>query len=192
MIEIVASCGKLHKTEVHQGVSQQTSKGPPSDVVQSTRIEVQKTMNRKSLFTTGLLATSLVAASSGMAVAQETEEKRIAFFVSDMTNVFHQNQATEAQRYGAEEYGADVVIFDGKADSAVMTQNVDQVLAGGFDGATLHIWDGEAATPGINDALAQDIAMTSFFSPIAETGIPTARSDEPSVSFEMGKQMAEQ
>ena len=149
-------------------------------------------MNRKSLFTTGLLATSLVAASSGMAVAEETEGKRIAFFVSDMTNVFHQNQAIEAQRYGAEEYGAEVVVFDGQADSAVMTQNVDQVLAGGFDGATLHIWDGEAATPGINDALAQDIAMTSFFSPITDTGIPTARSDEAGVSFEMGKQMAEE
>ena len=32
--------------------------------------------------------------------------------------------------------------------------------------------------------------MTSFFSPIADTGIPTARSDEAAVSFEMGAQMA--
>ena len=32
--------------------------------------------------------------------------------------------------------------------------------------------------------------MTSFFSPITDTGIPTARSDEAGVSFEMGKQMA--
>jgi len=66
------------------------------------------------------------------------------------------------------------------------------VAAGGFDAATLHIWDGEAATPGINDALAQDIVMTSFFSPITDTGIPTARSAEDVVSREMGKQMAEQ
>ena len=32
--------------------------------------------------------------------------------------------------------------------------------------------------------------MTSFFSPIADTGIPTARSDEAAVSFAMGAEMA--
>jgi ABC-type sugar transport system substrate-binding protein len=148
-------------------------------------------MNRKSLLITGLMAASLVAVSSGMAAAQDTEGKRIAFFVSDLSNVFHQAQAAEAERYAAEEYGAEVVVFDGQADSAVMTQNIDQVAAGGFDGATLHIWDAEAATPGVNDALDQGIVMTSFFSPLADTGIPTARSDEAGVSFEMGKQMAE-
>jgi ABC-type sugar transport system substrate-binding protein len=146
-------------------------------------------MKRKSVFVTGLLVSSLVAAGSVGAAAQE-EGKRIAFFVSDLSNVFHQAQAAEAQRYAAEEYGAEVVVFDGQADSAVMTQNIDQVVAGGFDGATLHIWDAEAATPGVNDALDQGIAMTSFFSPIADTGIPTARSDEAGVSFEMGAQMA--
>ena len=71
-----------------------------------------------------------------------------------------------------------------------MTQNIDQVVAGAFDGATLHIWDAEAATPGVNDALSEGIVMTSFFSPITDTGIPTARSDEAGVSYEMGKQMA--
>jgi ABC-type sugar transport system substrate-binding protein len=137
----------------------------------------------------GLLASSLVTAASVGALAQDT--KRIAFFVSDLSNVFHQSQAAEAERYAADKYGAEVVVFDGQADSAVMTQNIDQVVAGGFDAATLHIWDAEAATPGVNDALAEDIIMTSFFSPITDTGIPTARSDEAGVSFEMGKQMAE-
>ena len=149
-------------------------------------------MNRKSLFASGLLVSSLVAATTVGAAAQDTDGKRIAFFVSDLSNVFHQAQATEAQRYALEKYGADVTIIDGEANSATMTQNVDQVAAGGFDAATLHIWDGEAATPGINDALAQDIVMTSFFSPITDTGIPTARSAEDVVSREMGKQMAEQ
>ena len=143
---------------------------------------------RKRTFMTGLLASSLILSASGAAMAQDG--KRIAFFVSDLSNVFHQSQAAEAQRYAAEKYGAEVVVFDGQADSAVMTQNVDQIVAGAFDGATLHIWDGEAATPGINDALAEGIAMTSFFSPITDTGIPTARNDEAGVSFEMGAQMA--
>ncbi len=138
---------------------------------------------------TGLLATSLIAAASVATIAH-ADGKRIAFFVSDLSNVFHQSQASEAKRYGKEKYGAEVIIFDGKADSAVMTQNVDQVAAGAFDGATLHIWDAEAAKPGVKEALGEKIAMTSFFSPLADTGIPTARSDEAGVSFEMGKQMA--
>lgn len=146
-------------------------------------------MDRRKLLSVGLLSSSLIMASSFGASAEDG--KRIAFFVSDLSNVFHQSQAAEAQRYGQEKYGAEVVIFDGQADSAVMTQNVDQVVAGGFDAATLHIWDAEAATPGVNDALSEDIVMTSFFSPITDTGIPTARSDEAAVSFEMGRQMAE-
>lgn len=145
-------------------------------------------LSRKSILFSGLVASTVLAGSASMAWAQEG--KRIAFFVSDLSNVFHQSQAAEAERYAAETYGATVVTFDGQANSAVMTQNVDQVLSGGFDAATLHIWDAEAATPGINDALAEGIVMTSFFNPITDTGIPTARSDEASVSFEMGAQMA--
>ncbi|NLF11450.1 MAG: substrate-binding domain-containing protein [Anaerolineaceae bacterium] len=117
---------------------------------------------------------------------------KIAFFVSDLSNVFHQAQFTEAKRYAAEKYGAEVYAFDGKSDGAVMTQNVDQVVAQGMDAATLHIWDFEAAKPGVLDALDKDIIMTSFFSPLADTGIPVARSDEAGVSYAMGAEMATQ
>jgi ABC-type sugar transport system substrate-binding protein len=137
-----------------------------------------------------LLLAGVITASLTASTAIANDGKRIAFFVSDLSNVFHQSQAAEAQRYGKEKYGAEVVVFDGKADSAVMTQNIDQVLSGGFDGATLHIWDAEAATPGIMDALGEGVVMTSFFNPIGDTGIPTARSNEAEVSFEMGAQMA--
>jgi ABC-type sugar transport system substrate-binding protein len=67
--------------------------------------------------------------------------------VSDLSNVFHQGQAAEAQKYAKEKYGAEVFVFDGKADSAVMTQNVDQIMAQGIDAATLHIWDYDAVGP---------------------------------------------
>jgi len=148
-----------------------------------------KPMNLNRPFRKGFLAMSLIMAASLTTIVQADGE-RIAFFVSDLSNVFHQSQAVEAKRYAKEKYGAEVVVFDGKADSAVMTQNVDQVAAGAFDGASLHIWDGEAATPGVKEALGENIAMTSFFSPITDTGIPTARSDEAAVSFDMGAQMA--
>ncbi len=78
---------------------------------------------------------------------------KIAFFVSDLSNVFHQAQAAEAQKYAKEKYGAEVFVFDGKADSAVMTQNVDQILAQGMDGATLHIWDYDAVKPAVLEGL---------------------------------------
>ena len=143
---------------------------------------------RKS-FLTGLAALLLIAAA-GIGATAQAKGKRIAFFVSDLSNVFHQSQAAEAKRYAKKKYDTEVVVFDGQANSAVMTQNVDQVVAGAFDGATLHIWDAEAATPGVKDALSDGIAITSFFSPITDTGIPTARSDEAGVSFEMGRQMA--
>jgi ABC-type sugar transport system substrate-binding protein len=126
-----------------------------------------------------------------MSFAQDKPMK-IAFFVSDLSNVFHQGQFTEAQKYAKEKYGAEVFAFDGKSDSAVMTQNIDQVVAQGMDAATLHIWDAEAAKPGVLDALDQGIIMTSFFSPLADTGIPTARSDEAGISFAMGAEMATQ
>jgi ABC-type sugar transport system substrate-binding protein len=136
----------------------------------------------------GLVAVSLI---TPQAFAKDKPTK-IAFFVSDLSNVFHQAQYAEAKKYGKEKYGAEVFAFDGKSDSATMTANIDQVVAQGMDAATLHIWDAEAAKPGVLAALKKNIVMTSFFSPLADTGIPTARSDEAKVSFEMGAQMAKQ
>ena len=143
----------------------------------------------------GAPATTVPATQAPAAQATEApaaKAMKIAFFVSDLSNVFHQGQYTEAKKYAMEKYGAEVFLFDGKSDSATMTQNVDQVMAQGMDAATLHIWDGEAASPGILAALEDGIIMTSFFSPLAETGIPVARSDEAGISYAMGVEMATQ
>jgi ABC-type sugar transport system substrate-binding protein len=145
-----------------------------------------------------LVVASLVLSACGSTTPAPTQasaaEKpmKIAFFVSDLSNVFHQAQYAEAKKYGMEKYGVEVFAFDGKSDGAVMTQNVDQVLAQGMDAATMQIWDAEAAKPGVLAALDKDIIMTSFFSPLADTGIPTARSDEKGISFAMGAEMATQ
>ena len=132
------------------------------------------------------------AAAQPTAAAGAKTVKKIAFFVSDLSNVFHQAQATEAVKYAKEKYGVDVTVFDGKADGAVMTQNVDQIMAQGMDGATLHIWDYEAVKPAVQEELAKGIILTSFFSPLGDSGIPTARSDEKGISFAMGAEMAKQ
>ena len=158
---------------------------------------------RKTLFALliALVLTSLVLSACGPAEtpspeaqepAAETSVKKIAFFVSDLSNVFHQMQATQGQKYAMEKYGVEVVIFDGKSDSATMTQNVDQILAQGFDAATLHIWDYDAVRPAVLEQLEKGIILTSFFSPLGDSGIPTARSDEAGISYAMGVEMAEQ
>ncbi len=117
---------------------------------------------------------------------------KIAFFVSDLSNVFHQAQVAEAKKYAKEKYNAEVYAFDGKGDGTVMTQNIDQIVAQGMDMATLHIWDQEAAKPGVLAAIKKGVIINTFFGPVADTGIPIVRSDEPGVSEEMGKQMATQ
>lgn len=136
-------------------------------------------------------ATSDATAAPAAEPAAQTP-KKIAFFVSDLSNVFHQMQATQAQKYAKEKYGAEVYIFDGKSDSATMTANVDQILAQGMDAATLHIWDYETVKPAIQEALGKGIILTSFFSPLGDSGIPVARSDEAGISFAMGAEMATQ
>jgi ABC-type sugar transport system substrate-binding protein len=148
-------------------------------------------MNKKSRVVVFLLVIAMALAFAPAIVAQ-AKPLKIAFFVSDLSNGFHQAQFAAAKKYAKEKYNADVFAFDGKSNSELMTSNIDQVVAQGMDMATLHIWDGEAAKPGIEAAISKGIVMTAFFSPIADTGIPVARSDEAHISFAMGAEMATQ
>jgi ABC-type sugar transport system substrate-binding protein len=144
------------------------------------------------LLVLAMAVSSVFAGGTAEKAAPAAKPLKIAFFVSDMSSVFHQGQYIVAKKYAKEKYGAEVYLFDCKSDGAVMTQNIDQIIAQGMDAGTLHIWDGEAATPGVEAAIKKGIIITSFFGPIAATGVPVARSDEAGVSFEMGKQMATQ
>lgn len=118
------------------------------------------------------------------------EGMKIAYFVSTLANEFHQARAQAAVDYAKEKYGAEVVIIDGQSDANVMTQNVDMLATSDFNGATLQIWEADAAKPGVEAAIEAGIAMTSFFSPLGDTGIPTYRSDEAGGSFQMGADAA--
>lgn len=118
------------------------------------------------------------------------EGMKIAYFVSTMANEFHQARAQAAVDYAKEKYGAEVTIIDGQSDANVMTQNVDMLATSDYNGASLQIWEPDAAKPGVMAALDQGIAVTSFFSPLGDTGIPTYRSDEAGGSFQMGADAA--
>ncbi len=46
--------------------------------------------------------------------------------------------------------------------------------------------------PAVEEQLEKGIVLTSFFSPLGDSGIPVARSDEAGISFAMGAEMATQ
>jgi ABC-type sugar transport system substrate-binding protein len=144
--------------------------------------------------TTAAVTTAAVTTAAATTAAETTAAKamKIAYFVSDLSNVFHQSQFAEGKKYAKEKYGAEVFVFDGKSDGTVMAQNVDQILAQGMDMATLHIWDSEAVFAGVKEALSKGVILSAFFNPLGDTGIPVVRSDEAGISFAMGKEMAEQ
>ena len=140
-------------------------------------------------------ATTETTAAVTTAAAETTaaaKAMKIAYCVSDLSNVFHQAQSTEGKKYAMEKYGAEVFVFDGKSDGNVMTQNIDQIIAQGMDMATLHTWEASAAKPGILEAISKGVIFNAFFGPLGDMGIPVVRSDEAGVSFAMGKEMAEQ
>ena len=148
--------------------------------------------------TTAVAATTAAAVTTAAAAETTAPAKamKIAYCVSDLSNVFHQAQAAEGKKYAKEKYGAEVFIFDGKSDGNIMTQNIDQIVAQGLDMATLHTWEASAAKPGILEAISKGVIFNAFFGPLVadgvDMGIPVVRSDEAGVTFEMGKQMAEQ
>jgi ABC-type sugar transport system substrate-binding protein len=116
---------------------------------------------------------------------------KIGYFVSDLKNGFHQAQSFWAKKYAKEKYGAEVQVFDGKSDVATMTANVDQMIAQGLDMATLHIWQGDSAKPGLQEALKKGIVLASYFDKMP-IDIPVVRPGEAEISFKMGKIAAEQ
>ncbi len=150
------------------------------------------TTESQAATTTEAAKTTEAAATTTEAAKSPVEGMKIAYFVSDMRETFHQAQFAAGQAYGLEEYGLEVIAFDGKGDPSTQTSNIDQITAQGMNAATLHIWDNDAAKPGIQDCIDNGIAMASFFSPVPGSGIPVVRNDEAGVSTSMGTEMAQQ
>ena len=136
--------------------------------------------------------TEAPAAEPAAPEAKSTEGMKIAYFVSTMANEFHQARAAAAIKYAKEKYGAEVTILDGKSDDNTMINNVDMLATSDYDAAVLHVWQPDAVAPLVMNAIDSGVAMMTFFSPLAETGIPVFRSDEAGGSFAMGASAAEQ
>ena len=123
---------------------------------------------------------------------KSTQGMKIAYFVSTMANEFHQARAAAAVKYAKEKYGAEVTILDGKSDDNTMINNVDMLATSDYDAAVLHVWQPDAVAPLVMNAINSGVAVMTFFSPLADTGIPVFRSDEAGGSFAMGADAATQ
>ena len=130
--------------------------------------------------------------SSGRLQHRLPSPLKIAFFVSDLSNVFHQAQATEAKKYAKEKYGADVLRL--RRQVRFRSHDPERRPDHGAGHGRSHpaALGSRCGKPGVLAALQKGIIMTSFFSPLGDTGIPTARNDEKGISFAMGAEMATQ
>ncbi len=125
------------------------------------------------------------------APAKTDEGLRIAYLVSDMKETFHQASYEAAKEYAKDQYGSDVIAFDGAGDAADQIAMLDQFGAQGIDMATMHVWENDAALPALKELLDEGVVCASFFGPIPGSGVPAVRNDEAAVSKAMAVEMAE-
>ncbi len=137
-----------------------------------------------------LLCASVVFAQASRERAEQP--LKIGYFVSTLDNSFHQSHSVWAERYAAEEYGAQVQVFDGRSDVTTMAENFDQAYAQGMNMVSLHIWQGESIRPTALEALDDGMIITSYFDKIPELPVPHIMPGEAEISFEMGRIAAEQ
>jgi len=124
--------------------------------------------------------------------AKAMEGVKIAYFVSELANPFHQARAAAAQDYAFERYGAEVVIIDGESDNDVMLQNLDMLATSNYGGASLQVWHPSGVDASVISATDAGIAVTSFFGQMGGTGIPAVRNDEADAAFALGASAAQQ
>ncbi|MDR1580830.1 MAG: substrate-binding domain-containing protein [Synergistaceae bacterium] len=152
-----------------------------------------RTDGKKKLLCLTAIAVALFTAATACFAADTKEPLKIAYFVSELSNTFHQARFAAAKQYALDKYGIEVYAFDGKSDSAVMTENVDQIVAQGMDMAVLQIWDAEAAKPGVQEAIDKGVYIANFFGPFGQgINMPVIRNDEASSSKAMGAAAAAQ
>lgn len=116
---------------------------------------------------------------------------KIAYFVSDYSNGYHQGDGSWAKKYAKEKYGADVQIFDGKSDPNTMAQNVDQVVAQGFDMCSVFVWNGDTVKDAVQEAIDSGTIMNSFYQTIGVGDnllpMPHVPISEKEAAFKMGQ-----
>ena len=114
------------------------------------------------------------------------EGLKAAYFASTLENNYHQSDVAWAIKYGKEEYGIDVQAFDGKSDNNVMAENVDQVLAIGFDLFSVFVWEGETVKDTVKEIIDGGTATAAFYQGVGDLQIPYNAISEKEAAFKMG------
>jgi len=138
--------------------------------------------------------TTAAAAETTEAAAETTEAPsdelpaglKCAYFASTMENNYHQADTSWAVKYGKEQYDIDVQIFDGKSDNNVMAENVDQVLAIGFDLLSVFVWEGETVKGTVKEIIDGGTATAAFYQGVGDLTIPYNAISEKEAAFKMG------
>ncbi len=127
-------------------------------------------------------------AAETTAAAEEfvTEGMTCAYFASTMENNYHQSDTSWAVKYAKEQYGIDVQIFDGKSDNNVMAENVDQVLAIGFDMLSVFVWEGDTVKDTVKEIIDGGCATAAFYQGVGDLTIPWNYVKERDQAFQMG------
>ncbi len=125
-------------------------------------------------------------AATEAASGELPEGLKAAYFASTLENNYHQSDVAWAIKYGKEKYGIDVQAFDGKSDNNVMAENVDQVLAIGFDLFSVFVWEGETVKDTVKEIIDGGTATAAFYQGVGDLQIPYNAISEKEAAFKMG------
>jgi ABC-type sugar transport system substrate-binding protein len=103
-----------------------------------------------------------------------------------LANAYHQADVEHFKKWAEEKYGAEVVVIDGKIDSATSVAALDQLIAMNPAAISFHSIDVEAALPGILEARDAGIAIITFYTKPSQALVPHVTINEATTSFEMG------
>lgn len=87
--------------------------------------------------------------------------KKIGYIYLTLAHPYYQAHQAHVREY-AKQLGFDLVEYDGKADAAVMTNAMEDLIAQKVDGIVFALLDPAAAVPSINEAQKAGIPVVTF------------------------------
>lgn len=106
-------------------------------------------------------AAPTTAPAANLSPAEALRGKRIGIIYLTLSHPFYQAYQKQMQEY-AQSLGVTLIERDGKVDSAVQTQEMDELIAQGVDGIIFALLDAAASVLSIADAQAAKIPVVTF------------------------------
>lgn len=126
------------------------------------------------------------AAETTAAATEAAKPLRFGLIPILLANSYHQSDVNHFVDYAKEKYNAETTVLDGKIDSAVTVDALEQLIASKVDAISVHSIDAESLIPGIKEARAAGIAILTFYLMPSEPLCPHVQIDERKTSYQMG------